>query len=128
MGMRCAQEDVPRLDAAALLNLRPGILRESPGDEQQVDADERYSLSSIVKHGGPHFTRIMERAVIRLAVAARRFHAEVRRNVSFGEAGFEHGFVDCGDRSAWRLGGAWMETEDENNCDGHEGYAGRFDH
>ena len=38
--MRCAEEDVPRLDAAALLNLSTRLLRERPGDEQQVDADE----------------------------------------------------------------------------------------
>ena len=70
----------------------------------------------------------MERAVMRLAVTARRFHAEVRRNIAFGEAGFEHEFADCGDRSAWRIGCAWTETGDENKCDGQERYAGRFDH
>jgi len=63
-----------------------------------------------------------------LPYPARLFHAEVRGNVAFGEAGFEHGLGDGGGWSAWRVGCQWIETEDENKGDGQERYARRFDH
>jgi len=116
--VRCAEEDVPRLDAAALLDLRTRLLRERPGDEQQVDADEGDSLPSVIKHSGANFARIVERAVISLAVAARLFHAEVRRDVALGETSLEDGPRGCGSRHIWRVGRGEMETEEENNGDG----------
>src|SRR5437588_9328973 len=60
-------------------------------DAQRVDADERDSGLAVVEYGGADLARIMHRPVIRLAVAARGFHADLGRDVPLGEAGLEEG-------------------------------------
>jgi hypothetical protein len=73
-------------------------------DEQQIDAHERYSLSSVVKHRGPNFTGIMERAVITPCRTRPGLPSRGPGNIAFGESGFEHAFGNSGGRTAWRIG------------------------
>jgi len=85
-------------DSALLLDLLPDGLDRRPPDEQGIDPDHRDPRLTVGKYRRPHFARIMQRPVIRFAVPARRFHADLRRNVPFGEAGSERGFSgrSCG--------------------------------
>ena len=95
--MRRADEDVLRLEPAAFLNLRARLLHDRTRDEKQVNADERDALFAVVEHGRAHFARIVDARGIGFAVIPRHLHADLRRDVAFGESDFERRLRDRGD-------------------------------
>ena len=95
--MRRAGEDILRLEPAAFLNLRACLLHERARDEKQVNADERDALFAVVEHRRAHLARIVDARGIGFAVIPRDLHADLRRDVAFGEPDFDRRLRDRGD-------------------------------
>ena len=103
MRVRSANEHAFGFDAAALLNLRARLGDQLAREEQQINTDQRHALLAIVEHHGADFARVVKAAVVTLPVIARRFHADIRRDVTLSETGFETGLH----RSLRCDGGPW---------------------
>src|SRR5207244_3010316 len=80
-----------------------------------VDADEGDAPVAVVEDGRPHLAGVVQRLVIRLAVAAGRLRADLRRDVALGETYLESGFL-----------GLCVAGADGKEKDGNGGAHGRF--
>ena len=89
MGMQGADENGLRRDTAPGVDRLPHRRHHWLANDQGVDADQGHPLLAVVEHGRPDFARIVQDSVEYLAVSAGPFHADLRRDVTFGEPDFQ---------------------------------------
>ncbi len=93
--MRCADQDGLSRDADPGRDGAADFLDRVAADAQRVDPDDGHSIATIVEHRGSYLAGVVQRSVVRLAIAAGRLHADLGRDVPLGEAGLEGPISRC---------------------------------